>query len=38
LAQFNEAEIKALHGVGPNALEQLRRALGARGLSFAGEK
>jgi len=35
LSGFSEAEIKRLHGIGPNALDQLRRALAARGLSFA---
>ncbi len=38
LSRVNEAEIKQLHGIGPNALDQLRRALAARGLSFADEK
>jgi len=32
---FSEAEIKKLHGMGPNGIEQLRRALAERGLSFA---
>lgn len=31
---FSEAEIKKLHGMGPNGIEQLRRALAERGLSF----
>lgn len=35
LTQFREAEIKKLHGIGPNALEKLRQALAAQGLSFA---
>jgi hypothetical protein len=35
LTQFSEADIKQLHGIGPNALDQLRRALAAHGLSFA---
>lgn len=35
LAGVSEAEIKRLHGMGPRALDQLRLALGARGLSFA---
>lgn len=35
LASVSEAELKRLHGMGPKALEQLRRALEARGLSFA---
>lgn len=34
LAKFSEAEIKELHGIGPNALKQLRSALKANGLSF----
>jgi hypothetical protein len=39
LAEVSEAEIKQLHGMGPRALDQLRRALGARDLSFAdGER
>jgi len=35
LSKFSEAEIKQLHGIGPNALNQLRTALAAKGLSFA---
>ena len=35
LTKFSEAEIKQLHGIGPNALDQLHRALNAKGLSFA---
>ena len=35
LTKFSEAEIKQLHGIGPNALNQLRAALAAKGLSFA---
>ncbi len=38
LTKFSEGEIKQLHGIGPNALEQLRRALDANGLAFADEK
>ena len=37
LTKLSEAEIKKLHGIGPNALTQLS-ALAAKGLSFAGEK
>ena len=37
LAKVSEAQIAPLHGIGPNALKQLRRALAANGLSFAGE-
>jgi hypothetical protein len=35
LTEISEADLKKLHGVGPNAIEQLRRALAERGLSFA---
>ncbi|HJZ45776.1 MAG TPA: hypothetical protein VKE41_01380 [Roseiflexaceae bacterium] len=41
LAQLNglsEDELKQLHGIGPKALDQLRRALGAKGLSLADGK
>jgi hypothetical protein len=38
LASFSEADINHLHGIGPNALDQLRRALRERGLSFAEKK
>jgi hypothetical protein len=38
LTKFSEAEIKQLHGVGPNAIGKLRKALGENGLSFAREK
>jgi hypothetical protein len=37
LAQFSATEIRQLHGIGPNALEQLCRALASNGLSFANE-
>lgn len=37
LASVSETEIKQLHGIGPNALNQLRQALAANGLSFADE-
>ena len=35
LSNVSEAELLKLHGMGPKALEQLRRALAAKGLSFA---
>ena len=38
LANFSEREIKQLHGVGPNAINKLRSALQAKGLSFADER
>ena len=34
LTKFSEAEIKRLHGVGPNAIGKLRQALAEKGLSF----
>ncbi|HSF80820.1 MAG TPA: hypothetical protein VLA49_06280 [Anaerolineales bacterium] len=33
MSQFSEAEIGHLHGIGTNALDQLRRALAEKGLS-----
>ena len=36
LARLNEDEVGRLHGVGPRALDRLRRVLDAKGLSFAG--
>lgn len=41
LEQLNgvpEGQIAALHGIGPNALKQLRQALEASGWSFADTK
>jgi ABC-type uncharacterized transport system YnjBCD ATPase subunit len=38
LTAISEAEIAHLHGIGPNARKQLRRALAAHGLSFAAEQ
>ena len=38
LTRVSEAELKRLHGIGPNAINKLREALNARGLAFAGEK
>lgn len=38
LTELSEAEVKQLHGVGPKALDQLRRALAINGLSFAERK
>lgn len=35
LTRVSEAEIAALHGMGPKALDQLRRALAERDQSFA---
>ena len=36
LTTVDEAELLKLHGMGPKALELLRHALEASGLSFAG--
>lgn len=36
LTKVSETEIAALHGMGPKALDELRRALAAQGTSFAG--
>jgi len=38
VAKLSEKELKQLHGVGPNAVEKLRRALNDHGLSFAGDR
>ena len=38
LTRLSETEVRQLHGIGPKALDQLRTALGAKGLSFASEK
>jgi hypothetical protein len=34
LSRWSEAEIAALHGVGPNAIARLKAAMKSRGLSF----
>jgi hypothetical protein len=34
LTKFTEAEVKSWHGIGSNALDQLRRALIEQGMSF----
>jgi len=38
LTRISEAEVSQLHGIGPKAVDHLRRALAAEGLSFANEK
>jgi hypothetical protein len=38
LTEISEAEVRQLHGVGPKALDQLRRALSTNSLSFADGK
>ncbi len=37
LARVSKADLKKLHGIGPNAFDQLRHALAASGLSFVDE-
>ena len=34
LTKFSETEIRKLHGIGPNAINELQRALKEKGLSF----
>jgi hypothetical protein len=34
LTKVSEAEVMKLHGMGPKALDQIRRALAAKGLAF----
>ncbi len=36
--RISEDDVLKLHGMGPKALDQLRRALAARGQSFADEE
>lgn len=38
LTRFTEKQVSEWHGIGPNALAQLRDALRAKGWSFAPEK
>jgi hypothetical protein len=38
LSAFSETQIKELHGIGPNALKELHKALKAKGLSFVKDK
>jgi hypothetical protein len=38
LAGISSAELLQLHGMGPKALRQLREAMAAKGLAFAGEQ
>lgn len=38
LTRLSEAELLHWHGIGPKALDLLRRALAAKGLSFADKK
>ena len=35
LTKFSEDEVRQWHGIGPNALKQLRQALADKGLAFA---
>ena len=36
LAKQRESDVLRLHGMGPKAMDLIRRALSAKGLSFAG--
>jgi hypothetical protein len=36
--QISEADVLKLHGTGPRGVDQIRRALAAKGLSFADGK
>lgn len=38
LTRFSEADLMRLHGMGPNAVDTLRRALADKGLSFAAHQ
>ena len=38
VAQLSEAEVNQLHGIGPNAIKQLRAALRERGLTFTAKR
>ena len=38
LTEISRDEVEQLHGVGPKAIDQLRRALHSHGLSFADEE
>ncbi|OXL81813.1 hypothetical protein BCV73_01065 [Paenibacillus sp. SSG-1] len=35
VAKHTEPELKQLHGIGPTAVEQLRRAMADKGLNFS---
>lgn len=38
LTRISEVELARLHGIGPNAIQTLRLALGEKGLSFRSEE
>ena len=38
LARKRESDVAELHGIGPNALKDLKKAMKAQGLTFAAEK
>jgi DNA-directed RNA polymerase alpha subunit len=38
LTKVQEKEIRDLHGIGPNALRQLKQAMAENGLAFADNK
>ena len=38
LTKFSETEIRRLHGIGPNAINELQRALKEKGMAFKNNK
>lgn len=38
LSKLTEQEVSQLHGIGQNAIQQIKKALGDNGLSFAQRK
>ncbi|GAB6988771.1 helix-hairpin-helix domain-containing protein [Paenibacillus pini] len=38
IAMLSEAELRQLHGIGPNAIKQIRTALEEKGLKFSEGK
>ncbi len=37
LSRFSEAEIKKLHGIGPRAMDLLKKSMEEKGLSFSNK-
>lgn len=38
LSKLSEEELSQLHGIGPNAIQQIKKAFGEKGLLFADKK
>lgn len=38
LGKFEEGQVAALHGMGPNAMTRLREAMAAQGLTFSSKR